>query len=115
MKFVTRRDFFSIAAAAGLLGSTASLSQKKEVKPQRKVKLGISTYSYWHFRSKRVPIEKVIDQASALGVEGVDILHRQMESEEPAYLRKLKRHALVNGVALICLSIHQGTPYGHRP
>jgi sugar phosphate isomerase/epimerase len=30
-----------------------------------------------------------------------------MESEEPAYLQRLKRHAFVNGVDLICLSIHQ--------
>jgi len=34
-------------------------------------------------------------------------LHRQMENEEPAYLQKLKRHAFVNGIDLICLSIHQ--------
>ena len=40
-------------------------------------------------------------------MEGVDILHRQMDSEKPEYLRKLKRHAFLNGVDLICLSIHQ--------
>jgi len=80
-----------------------------------KVKLGISTYSYWHFRTAKVSIEKVIDHASALAVQGVDILHRQMDIEERApfdaagraYCQKLKRHALVNGVDLICLSIHQ--------
>lgn len=71
------------------------------------VKLGLSTYSYWHFRDPKVPIETVIDKASALGVAGVDILHQQMESEDPAYLQRLKRHAFVNGVDLICLSIHQ--------
>jgi len=37
----------------------------------------------------------------------VDILHRQMESEDRAYLQSLKRHAFVNGIDLICLSIHQ--------
>ena len=52
-------------------------------------------------------IETVIDKASALGVEGVDILHRQMDSEESSYLSKLKRHAFLNGIDLICLSIHQ--------
>ncbi len=72
-----------------------------------RVKLGISTYSYWHFTPEKYPIEGVIDQAARLGVEGVDILHRQMAEESPAYLQGLKRHAFVNGVDLIALSIHQ--------
>ena len=29
------------------------------------VKLGISTYSYWHFRDPKVSVETVIDRASA--------------------------------------------------
>ena len=76
-------------------------------KKKRHLKLGISSYSYWHFRPPKVKIETVIDKASALGVEGVDILHRQMDSEERGYLSKLKRHAFLNGIDLICLSIHQ--------
>jgi len=71
------------------------------------VKLGISSYSYWHFRPPKTPIETVIEEASRLQVEGVDILHRQMDSEDLGYLKKLKRTAFVNGVDLICLSIHQ--------
>src|SRR5205085_9455031 len=59
--------------------------------------------------------EAVIDKAAVLGVAGVDILHRQMEipEKEPlsaagrAYLRKLKRHAFINGIELICVSTHQ--------
>jgi sugar phosphate isomerase/epimerase len=77
--------------------------------------LGVSTYSYWHFRTERVPIETVIEKAGALGVPGVDILHRQMDIGEKApldaagraYLRKLKRHAFLHGVDLIAFSIHQ--------
>jgi L-ribulose-5-phosphate 3-epimerase len=69
--------------------------------------LGISTYSYWHFRGPKFPIEAVIDRASALGVQGVEILHRQMESEDRAYCQRLKRQAFVHGVDLIGLSIHQ--------
>lgn len=71
------------------------------------VKLGISSYSYWHFKEELVPIEYVIEQASGLGVQGVEILHRQIESEEGPYLQKLKRRAFLNGVDLIGLSIHQ--------
>jgi sugar phosphate isomerase/epimerase len=79
------------------------------------MKLGISSYSYWHFRPPKVSIETVIDKSAEIGVEGVDILHRQMDlaEKEPldaagrAYLRKLKRHAFINGIDLICLSTHQ--------
>lgn len=71
------------------------------------VKLGISTYSYWHFRDPKVSVEDVIDRASALGVGGVDILHRQMDGEDRDYLQRLKRRAFTGGVDLICLSIHQ--------
>ncbi len=70
--------------------------------------IGTSTYSYWHFKEERVPIEYVIEQAAALGLDGVEILHVQMESEENPYLQRLKRAAFVNGLDIYCLSIHQG-------
>jgi L-ribulose-5-phosphate 3-epimerase len=70
-------------------------------------KLGISSYSFWHFRGPKVPIESVIERACALNVPGVEVLHRQMESEEPGYCQRLKRHAFLHGVDLIGLSIHQ--------
>src|SRR5882762_3702361 len=75
--------------------------------PIPRIKLSISSYSYWHFKKDKFQIEKVIDEAARLGVEGIDILHRQMESEDNAYLQKLKRLAFLNGIALTCLSIHQ--------
>jgi sugar phosphate isomerase/epimerase len=43
-----------------------------------------------------------------MGFDGVEILHRQMESEENTYLQKLKRAAFVNGVDLCGFSTHQG-------
>jgi len=100
------------AASGALLPLTTRAAA--ETKPN-KVKLGISTYSYWHFRRPKVPIETVIEKASQIGVPGVDILHRQMEGDERgpldsayrAYCNKLKRTAFINGVDLICLSTHQ--------
>jgi L-ribulose-5-phosphate 3-epimerase len=71
------------------------------------MKLSVSSYSYWHFKKEKYPIEKVIDEAAKVGVEGIDILHRQMEGEDNAYIQKLKKHAFVNGIAFTCLSIHQ--------
>ncbi|MCY3993874.1 MAG: sugar phosphate isomerase/epimerase [Caldilineaceae bacterium] len=71
------------------------------------LRLGTSTYSYWHFTPEKTPIESVLDAAADLGLSGVEILHRQMESEENAYLQKLKRHAFSLGLDLYNLSIHQ--------
>ncbi|SDM05630.1 sugar phosphate isomerase/epimerase family protein [Siphonobacter aquaeclarae] len=97
----------------GLLGTAASVvappalvtAAPPQVAPRQR--FGLATYSYWHFKTPKVPIEYVIDEASRMGIEGVDVLHRQMEGEDNAYLQKLKRHAFLNGVDLIALSIHQ--------
>lgn len=101
------------AAAAGLLPglireSGARTVPARRVGPSRQtMKLALSSYSYWHFTETKTPIEYVIDEAAALGLSGVDVLHRQMESEENEYLQRLKRHAFKKGVDLISLSIHQ--------
>jgi len=109
---MNRRQFIAATSLAGVaIGVTAADRSTRE----SRIKLGISSYSYWHFRTAKVPIETVIDKAAALGVEGVDILHRQMDLEERGpltsatrtYCQKLKRHAFRNGIDLICLSIHQ--------
>jgi L-ribulose-5-phosphate 3-epimerase len=102
---MNRRAFLTTSALA--LGATQIRAAEPAAKSSAKPKLAISTYSYWHFRSPRVPIQHVIEQASRLGAPAVDVLHRQMESEERGYLQMLKRAAFVNGVDLICLSIHQ--------
>ncbi|MDQ3621543.1 MAG: sugar phosphate isomerase/epimerase [Verrucomicrobiota bacterium] len=113
---MSRRHFLAGAAA---LGSAATLRAEREPNsPGRafpRLKLAISTYSYWHFKPVKVPVETVIDKAAALGVEGVDLLHRQMDIDElgpldrkaHAYCQRLKRHAFRAGVDLVCLSIHQ--------
>ena len=104
-----RRSFLKSAAlgTAGL--SVQPLSPAPVLAP--KIKLSVSSYSYWHFKGDKFPIEKVIDEAAKLGLEGIDVLHRQMEGEDNAYMQKLKRHAFVNGIAMTCLSIHQGFVY----
>lgn len=103
-----RRDFLKtagLAAGAPLLSGlpVEAVGDLPVIKP----KLGISTYSYWHFKDPKTPIETVIEKSAAIGVHGVDILHRQMDSEERSYLQKVKRTAFINGIDLICLSIHQ--------
>jgi sugar phosphate isomerase/epimerase len=51
-----------------------------------KLRLGTSTYSYWHFTNEHVPIEHVLDKANELGLVDIEILHQQLESEEWSYL-----------------------------
>src|SRR5256885_11389576 len=118
---MNRRSFLTTAtgAAAGVaslaLGADRAQPAAGSTGGKERVKLGIATYSYWHFRDPKVSIEQVIDKSAEIGVEALDILHRQMDipekepltAEHRSYLRKLKRHAFRNGVGLICLSIHQ--------
>ena len=116
---MNRRRFLSrFAATSGAvaLGATAARSQENETgkTPQKKTgarrrnPIGVSTYSFWQFRGKRAPIEECIDQAAAMGFDGVEILHVQMEDESNAYLQKLKRQAFTNGLDLMGFSTHQG-------
>jgi sugar phosphate isomerase/epimerase len=105
----SRRSFFQKLLAATAVGALVheAAPASPEAREASPIKLSVSSYSYWHFKGPKYPIEKVIDEAAKLGVAGIDILHRQMESEDNAYLQKLKKHAFLNGIALTCLSIHQ--------
>lgn len=107
----TRRSFLktaplAIGGAALANPSMAEITQPKSA--ASRIKLSVSSYSYWHFKGDKFPIEKVIDEAAKMGLDGIDVLHRQMDGEDNAYLQKLKKHAFVNGIAMTCLSIHQG-------
>ncbi len=95
----SRRELLGLALAGSALGQSAA-------QPGR-IRLAVSTYSYWHFRTEKYPVEKVIEEAARLGFEGVEILHRQMAEESTAYLNRLKQAAFRNGLALPMLSIHQ--------
>ena len=95
------------AAAAPALGRGATAVAAEDPAPRPPVRLAVSTYSYWHFKPEKFPIEKVIDSAAALGFDGVEILHRQMADESPSYVNGLKKAAFRSGLSLPMLSIHQ--------
>ena len=103
---VTRRDVFKAAgtAAAIALPNSGTAAPAAEERRQR---FAVSTYSYWHFKPEKYPIEQVIDDAARIGFDGVEVLHRQMTDESPAYVSKLRRQAFLNGLDLVMLSIHQ--------
>jgi len=74
--------------------------------------IAVATYSFWRFKDgMKMPMEKCIDEAARLGFDAVDMLLIQMERDDNAYLQKLKRHALINGLDLCSLSTHQGFVY----
>lgn len=72
-----------------------------------RIRLAVSTYSYWHFTPEKYPIESVIERAAEIGFDGVEILHRQMKNETQAYVNGLKTEAFRHGLSFPMLSIHQ--------
>lgn len=106
MSPLSRRTLLAAVPGLALLGPAAAHAART---PARRQRFAVSTYSFWQFRHAETrDIEKCIDLASEMGFDGVEILHRQMESEEPGYLQRLKRRAFVNGLDLCGFSTHQG-------
>lgn len=113
---VSRREF-AAAAALGFAAMTSSTTaaDEKTVRPPRN-RMGVSTYSFWHFRGAPTPIETCLEQAAEMGFDGVEILHVHMEEAAKAaggtvdrpLLRRIKQRALALGLDLMGFSTHQG-------
>ncbi len=106
---LNRRGFLELASSAGLATAFAP-GRVRAAEPGvtgPRVRIGASTYCYWHFHGERTPVESVLSRADAMGLDGVEILHVQMGEESPAYLNYLKRTAFRLGLDLYLLSTHQ--------
>ncbi len=113
-----RRSFSKVLVVGSAITGTSVLTQasaqekaaqSKPNSPLRRNPIAVSTYSFWRFKDdSKLSIERCIDEAARMGFDGVEILHIQMESEEPGYLQKLKQRAFVNGLDLCGFSTHQG-------
>lgn len=115
---IDRRRFLVRSSAAVLLATpsasslagqqSASVETTATAQPRRN-RIAVSTYSFWQFRNTPFRnIETCIDLAAEMGFDGVEILHRQMENEEPSYLQRLKQRAFRHGLPLCGFSTHQG-------
>src|SRR5574340_240381 len=98
----TRRQLLQSAPLAALGREPAIAAAAGD-----RIRLAVSTYSYWHFKREKYPIEKVIEDAARLGFDGVEVLHRQMRDETPAYMNALKQAAFRAGLDLGMPSLHQ--------
>jgi sugar phosphate isomerase/epimerase len=114
---VDRRAFLAGGAAA-LAGAATRVqaqdhdSGSGEHGGRRGNPIAVSTYSFWRFKSgMKMPMEQCIDEAARMGFDAVDVLLIQMANTEKSYLNKVKRHALINGLDLCCMSTHQGYVY----
>lgn len=95
--------------AAGIMTPTSVTSADAVSKSQRRNRLAVSTYSFWQFKNEELrDIEKCIELAADWGFDGIEILHRQMTSEDNGYLQRLKQRAFVHGLDLCGFSTHQG-------
>lgn len=97
----------SVLPAIGLRATQASADDPPQA-PRKGNPIGVSTYSFWQFRGERLPMERCIDQAAAMGFDGVEILHVQMADETNSAAQKLKQQAHHAGLALMGFSTHQG-------
>jgi sugar phosphate isomerase/epimerase len=116
----SRRDVLNLTAAGLGLGLGAFLPatvvSAEPIAPARPNRIGVSTYSFWHFRGEPTPIEACLEQAADMGFDGVEILHVHMEEAAKAaggqvdgpLLRRLKRKAFSLGLDLMGFSTHQG-------
>lgn len=70
------------------------------------MRLGISTYSYWHFKGPKLPLKDYIEMAWRDGFDGVEVLVNHVESRSRSYLRGIRRLTLEYGIPVYALAIH---------
>lgn len=102
--------------AAGLIPGVAKSKVASNRSNTKRNPIGVSTYSFWRFDGPKeeTPIEYCIDQAAAMGFDGIELLLIQMESDENSYLQRLKQRAFHAGLDLMGFSTHQGFVYPDR-
>ncbi len=101
-----------IASAIGMTAASAHAAASSSPAPVKTIKnrIGVSTYSFWHFdenTSKWRDIEKCLETAADMGFDGVEILQVQMLDTSPATLQKIKRRAFSLGLDIMGFSTHQ--------
>lgn len=77
--------------------------------------IGVSSYSFWHFRGEPYSLEQVLDDVKRMGFDGVEVLERQLgEDVSRSRLHRLRRQALTLGLNIYGVSTHQDFVYPDR-
>lgn len=113
---ITRRELIATLAATVGLSTYSSAVSAQPTALRSRHRIGISTYSFWHFIGDPPLVETCLEQAADMGFDGVEILHVQMEqaakarggSVDKPRLRRIKQRAFALGLDLMGFSTHQG-------
>lgn len=108
---MNRRHLITSALAIPAAARVSAQDAAAPAAPRRKYRIGVSTYSFWHFdenTSQWRDIEKCLEAAADMGFDGVEILQVQMPDTNPAALRRIKSRAFTLGLDLMGFSTHQG-------
>ncbi len=108
---MNRRHLLASALAIPAAARLHAADSPAVVVKARNYRIGVSTYSFWHFdetTDKWRSIEKCLEAAADMGFDGVEILQVQMLDTSPAALMKIKRRAFTLGLDLMGFSTHQG-------
>jgi sugar phosphate isomerase/epimerase len=113
---IPRRQFLQAGAAAAWLPALTARGAEPADSTSQRHRIGVSTYSFWHFQGDPVPIETCLEQAAEMGFDGVEILHVHMEEAVKArgetvgkpLLHRIKQRAFALGLDLMGFSSHQG-------
>lgn len=107
--FASRRAFLAAAVGGAVSAAAARPAVAWQGEAKIRNRIAVSTYSFWQFKNRELrDIEKCIDLAAEWGFDGVELLHRQFQSEDKGYVQNLKRRAFVHGLDLCGFSTHQG-------
>lgn len=93
------------AATRVLMAETPAAAMKS-----RSYRIGVSTYSFWHFDEKTDKwrdMGKCLEAAADMGFDGAELLQVQLLDTSPASLNKIKRRAFSLGLDLMGYSTHQ--------
>ena len=112
-RFLGRLGVAGAVAALGPVGGgrAGAMAGPAPAPAGRRHAIGVSTYSFWQFRGERLGMAACLDKAAAMGFDGVELLHVQMDDESPAAVNRIKRQAHSLGLALMGFSTHQGFVY----
>ena len=103
-----RRNFIRNSALLALSPAISSCTNSMN-ENFRKNKIGVSSYSFWHFDENSKPsMSFCIENAARMGFDGIEFLLVQMSSVDNSHLQKLKKKAFHAGLDIMGLSTHQG-------